>query len=130
MTLNYQAIQAAVNQEGNASGFARLMQAFKALGVTHYDYLVAEGVYRYYDVNSSIDLPMNGVPKPVTAVSDAAKIKAAVRGAQAGQFDFERFCELAGEAGVPMWETNLVNKTVTYFDGLHQPLLVEPIPGL
>lgn len=100
MTLNYRDIEAAVNNEADAGGFAKLMQDFKALGVIRYDYLVSEGIYRYFDANTHVDLPMNGVPKPVATNSSADKIKAAVRGAQAGEFDFERFCELAGEAGV------------------------------
>ncbi|MHA3065375.1 DUF1398 family protein [Lacticaseibacillus saniviri] len=130
MTLNYRDIEAAVNNETDSGGFAKLMQDFKALGVIRYDYLVAEGIYRYFDANTHVDLPMNGVPKPVATNSSADKIKAAVRGAQAGEFDFERFCELAGEAGVPVWQSDLIAKTVTYYDNQHQTLLVEPIPGL
>jgi len=130
MTLNYHDIETAVNAEGNASGFTALMRRFNELGVLRYDYLVATGQYRYFDDDSHVDLQLNGVPKAVATNSDVTKIKAAVRGAQAGNFDFERFCELAGAAGVPRWTSDLVAKQVTYYDNQAQSLLVEPIPGL
>ncbi|GAY73567.1 DUF1398 family protein [Lentilactobacillus kosonis] len=130
MALNYYDIEAAVNSETNAGGFAELMQKFKTLGVIRYDYLVAEGIYRYFDLNTHVDLAMSGVPKPVAKISSIEKIKAAVHGAQAGEFDFEHFCELAGEAGVPVWQTNLISKHVTYYGNQNKPLLIEPIPGL
>ncbi|WP_047999760.1 DUF1398 family protein [Lactiplantibacillus herbarum] len=130
MTLNYNDIETAVKAEGDASGFAALMRRFNELGVLRYDYLVAAGQYRYFDDDSHVDLQLNGVPQTVAANGDATKIKAAVRGAQAGDFDFERFCELAGAAGVPRWTSDLVAKQVTYYNNQDQPLLVEPIPGL
>lgn len=130
MSLDYQAIEEAVNAEENAGEFALLMQELKKLGVKRYDYLVAEGMYRYFDEESSIDLKMNGVPKTVSDQSDSEAIKSAVKRAQAGEFDFETFCELAGKAGVPVWTSDLVSKKVTYYDNSHQTLIVEPIPGV
>ena len=59
MSLNNQEIEKAVYAEKNAGGFAQLMQEFKTLGIKRYDYLVAEGLYRYFDENSSVDLPLN-----------------------------------------------------------------------
>ncbi|MFL2133515.1 DUF1398 family protein [Desemzia sp. FAM 24101] len=130
MSLNYQDIEQAVNAEENAGGFAQLMSEIKKLGVKRYDYLVAEGVYRYYDEKSFVELKMNGVPKVVADRSDIAALKSAVKTAQSGAIDFERFCELAGKAGVPFWTSNLVTKQVTYFDNQHHVLHLEPIPGV
>ncbi len=130
MSLNYQDIEAAVLSEKDAGGFAKLMKDFQALGVEKYDYLVADGLYRYYDSDSSIDLQMNAVPKSVEALGDSTKIKLAVQGAQAGKFDFERFCELAGQAGVLYWRSDLIAKNVSYFDTQGNALLIEPIPGI
>lgn len=130
MSLNYQEIEKVVNAEKNAGEFAQLMHELKKLGVKRYDYLVAEGKYRYFDEESSIDLKMNGVPKKVSEKSDFKAIKSVVKRAQSGEFDFEKFCELAGEAGVPVWTSDLVSKQVTYYGTKHQVLLVEPIPGL
>ncbi|WP_035051106.1 DUF1398 family protein [Carnobacterium pleistocenium] len=130
MSLTKQEIEKAVYAEKNAGEFPQLMQEFKKMGVKRYDYLVAEGMYRYFDDESSIDLPLNGKPKEVAAQSDHETIKAVVKRAQAGEFDFETFCELAGQAGVPFWTSDLVLKQVVYYDTNHQALLIEPIPGL
>lgn len=116
--------------EENAGEFALVMQELKRLGVKRYDYFVAEGVYRYYDEKSFVELKMNGVPKEVADRSDIDAIKSAVKTAQSGAIDFERFCELAGKAGVPFWTSNLVTKEVTYFDNQHHVLHLEPIPGV
>lgn len=130
MSLDKEEIEKAVNAEKNAGGFVQLMQEFKTLGIKRYDYLVAEGMYRYFDEESSIDLILNGKPKKVVEQSNYEAIKKAVKRAQSGEFDFETFCELAGKAGVPFWTSDLVLKQVIYYDTHHQPLLVEPIPGL
>lgn len=130
MSLNKQEIEKAVYAEKNAGGFAQLMQEFKTLGIKRYDYIVTEGMYRYFDENSSVELVLNGKPKEVTGKSDYESIKSAVKRAQSGEFDFETFCELAAKAGVPFWTSDLVLKQVVYYDTNHQPLLVEPIPGL
>lgn len=130
MSLDYKEIERVVEAESNAGEFAQVMQGLKRLGVQRYDYFVVEGVYHYYDEKSFIELKMNGVPKVVADRSDIAALKSAVKTAQSGAIDFERFCELAGKAGVPFWTSNLVTKEVTYFDNQHHVLHLEPIPGV
>ncbi|WYJ88261.1 hypothetical protein A5866_003391 [Enterococcus sp. 12C11_DIV0727] len=46
LSLNLNAIEAIVNNEKNAGGFAELIREFKKIGVKRYDYLVATGIYR------------------------------------------------------------------------------------
>lgn len=75
--------------EENAGEFAQVMQELKRLGVKRYDYFVAEGVYRYYDDKSFVELKMNGIPKEVADRSDIDAIKSAVKTAQSGEIDFE-----------------------------------------
>lgn len=130
MTLDFRAIERAVQEEKNAGGFADLMKAFQKLGVVRYDYLVESGMYRYFDATSTIDLKMNGVAKTVALKGDGIAIKRAVQQAQAGLITFEVFCELAGEAGILYWSTDLDQKVVSYFDRDNQIQLAEPIPGL
>ncbi|MFV0559584.1 MAG: DUF1398 family protein [Enterococcus sp.] len=128
--LNYQKIEQAIMREENAGGFAQLMKEFIQLGVVSYDYLVAEGLYRYRDADSFVELTMNGVPANVATHGAADKIKQAVLKAQAGQITFEKFCVLAGQAGISYWTSDLQEKTVTYYDMKNIALLVEPIPGI
>ena len=130
MSLDYLEIEKVINAEKNAGEFAQLMQELKKLGVKRYDYLVAEGLYRYFDEESSIDLTLNGRPKKVAEQSGYEAIQTAVKRAQSGEFDFETFCELAGKAGVSFWTSDLVSKQVFYYDLNKKPLLVESIPGL
>lgn len=63
MSLNYQEIEKVINAEKNAGEFAQLMHELQKLGVKRYDYLVAEGTYRYFDEDNSVDLKLNGVQK-------------------------------------------------------------------
>ncbi|GFH40051.1 DUF1398 family protein [Lactococcus insecticola] len=128
--LDIKAMQMAINQEKNAGGFADLMKQFMMLGVTQYDYLVSDGIYRFSDGDVTADFQMNGVPKTVSEQSSAEKITAAVRSAQAGQISFETFCDLAGQAGVSYWTSDLTAKRVSYYDARGKVLLSEPIPGL
>ncbi|MFV0558489.1 MAG: DUF1398 family protein [Enterococcus sp.] len=128
--LDYQKIEQAINRETTAGDFAKLMQEFQQLGVIAYDYLVAEGLYRYHDADSFIDLQMNGIPTSVTNQGDREKIKQAVTKAQASQITFTEFCELAGKAGISYWQTDILAKTVTYYDLADKALLIEPIPGI
>lgn len=127
--LNIKEIEQAVNNEQNAGGFADLMKTFLQLGVKKYDYLVAQGLYRYYDDDHHLDLQMNAVSKSVSPQGNPTKLKEAVQKAQAGQIDFDIFCQLAGEAGITHWQTDLIKKKVTYYKHT-TPLLIEPIPGL
>lgn len=73
MGLDYQEIEKIINNETNAGGFAELIKNFKEIGVSHYEYRVAAGMYRYYDEDSSIDIQFNGIPKPVVPIESAEK---------------------------------------------------------
>lgn len=130
MSLDLQAIEEIVNNEKNAGGFAELIREFKKIGVEKYDYLVAEGLYRYYDKTTHVDIKMNGVPKTVVKEEAAGKIKEAVLKAQSGKISFEEFAELAGLAGVMYWRSDLISMKVDYFGNSGEILLSEPIPAV
>lgn len=117
MTLNYTDIKAAINAQEDTGEFKDLRARFRDLGVTKYDYLVDKGMYRYYDnANNTLDLKLNGVIKEVKDTSDQVALEKAVQQAQMGKIDFEQFCNLAGQAGVIYWQTNLINNTITFFN--------------
>lgn len=128
MSLNLKAIEEIVNNEKNAGGFSELIRDFKNIGVEKYEYLVEAGVYRYYDEASSIEIQLNGKPKTVAVTESSAEIKKAVLKAQAGDITFEEFTDLAGDAGVAYWQTDLVAMQVDYFGQSGEILLSEPIP--
>ncbi|EOI01665.1 hypothetical protein UAY_01073 [Enterococcus moraviensis ATCC BAA-383] len=126
--LDLNAIEAVVNNEKNAGGFAELIREFKKIGVEKYDYLVEAGIYRYYNKESFIDVQMNGRPKPVAESPSSTEMKKAVVQAQAGEISFEEFAELAGASGVAYWRTDLLAMRVDYSDQDGKILLSEPIP--
>ncbi|MFS7004585.1 DUF1398 family protein [Carnobacterium maltaromaticum] len=127
MGLDYQEIEKIINNETNAGGFAELIKNFKEIGVSHYEYRVAAGMYRYYDEDSSIDIQFNGIPKPVVPIESAEKIKQAVKRAQAGEITFEQFTELVGEAGIAYWATDISKMVINYYGIQGSLLLSEPI---
>lgn len=128
LSLDLNAIEAIVKNEKNAGGFAELIREFKKIGVKKYDYLVATGIYRYYDDASYVDTQMNGTPKKVVDKGSSTEIKKAVLQAQSGTISFEQFTELAGATGVAYWRTDLVAMQVDYFNQNGKLLLSEPIP--
>lgn len=130
MALDYNEIEKAIAEEENAGGFAKLIKRFKQLGIKKYDYYVAEGIYRYYDNEESVDSQMNGTPKSVAQTANSDKIKAAVKQVQSGMIDFEEFCQLAGQAGINYWTSDLKEMTVSYFDRQDSAILIEPIPAI
>ncbi|MDR0298841.1 MAG: DUF1398 domain-containing protein [Streptococcaceae bacterium] len=125
-------LESIVNNEGNVANFAQMMQEFVKIGIVSYDYLVADGLYRYYDAAGDIvDLQLNGIPHPIMPESKAELIEEAVRSAQAGKLaNFDAFCQRASLAGVIYWRSDLVKKVVNYYGWEDELLLSEPIPGL
>ncbi|MCB5952299.1 DUF1398 domain-containing protein [Enterococcus sp. BWT-B8] len=128
MSLNYKAIEQAVNEETDTGGFPQLIRVFKALNVNKYEYFVAEGLYRYHDAHSFVDMKMNGVPKIVEKETSFNGITEAVKQAQAGVINFEQFCELAGKSGISYWVSDLEAMTIAYCDLFGTIILTEPIP--
>lgn len=102
--LNEQAILQVVTSEENAGDFPKVIQGFKELGVTKYQFLVQRGVYVFWDEEENmVEATLNGVPMPVSTEISAEKLRVAIKEAQAGRIDFEQFITLAGLAGIGLW---------------------------
>ncbi|MBC1390302.1 DUF1398 family protein [Listeria welshimeri] len=129
--LNEQAILQVVMSEENAGDFPKVIQGFKELGVTKYQFLVQKGVYVFWDEEENmVEATLNGVPMPVSTEISAEKLRVAIKEAQAGRIDFEQFIRLAGLAGIGLWEANLAAMKVTYIDNAGNDLVIEPIPSI
>ncbi|MBC2081003.1 DUF1398 family protein [Listeria welshimeri] len=126
--LNEQAILQVVTSEENAGDFPKVIQGFKELGVTKYQFLVQRGVYVFWDEEENmVEATLNGVPMPVSTEISAEKLRVAIEEAQAGRIDFEQFITLAGLAGIGLWEADLAAMKVTYIDNAGNDLVIEPI---
>ncbi|MBC2215354.1 DUF1398 family protein [Listeria welshimeri] len=129
--LNEQAILQVVMSEENAGDFPKVIQGFKELGVTKYQFLVQKGVYVFWDEEENmVEATLNGVPMPVSTEISAEKLRVAIKEAQAGRIDFEQFITLAGLAGIGLWEADLAAMKVTYIDNAGNDLVIEPIPSI
>ncbi|MBC1644659.1 DUF1398 family protein [Listeria welshimeri] len=129
--LNEQAILQVVTSEENAGDFPKVIQGFKELGVTKYQFLVQKGVYVFWDEEENmVEATLNGVPMPVSTEISAEKLRVAIEEAQAGRIDFEQFITLAGLAGIGLWEADLAAMKVTYIDNAGNDLVIEPIPSI
>ncbi|MBC1362899.1 DUF1398 family protein [Listeria welshimeri] len=129
--LNEQAILQVVTSEENAGDFPKVIQGFKELGVTKYQFLVQKGVYVFWDEEENmVEATLNGVPMPVSTEISAEKLRVAIKEAQAGRIDFEQFITLAGLAGIGLWEADLAAMKVTYIDNAGNDLVIEPIPSI
>ncbi|MBC1242681.1 DUF1398 family protein [Listeria welshimeri] len=129
--LNEQAILQVVTIEENAGDFPKVIQGFKELGVTKYQFLVQRGVYVFWDEEENmVEATLNGVPMPVSTEISAEKLRVAIKEAQAGRIDFEQFITLAGLAGIGLWEADLAAMKVTYIDNAGNDLVIEPIPSI
>ncbi|HDA9567948.1 TPA: DUF1398 family protein, partial [Listeria innocua] len=106
-------------------------QGFKELGIIKYQFLVQKGVYVFWDEQDNmVEAQLNGVAMPVSKESSAEKLREAIKQAQAGRIDFEKFIELAGLAGIELWEADLTAMKVTYIDKASENLVIEPIPSI
>ncbi|MBC1767285.1 DUF1398 family protein [Listeria welshimeri] len=129
--LNEQAILQVVTSEENAGDFPKVIQGFKELGVTKYQFLVQRGVYVFWDEEENmVEATLNGVPMPVSTEISAEKLRVAIKEAQVGRIDFEQFITLAGLAGIGLWEADLAAMKVTYIDNAGNDLVIEPIPSI
>ncbi|MBC1361101.1 DUF1398 family protein [Listeria welshimeri] len=129
--LNEQAILQVVTSEENAGDFPKVIQGFKELGVTKYQFLVQRGVYVFWDEEENmVEATLNGVPMLVSTEISAEKLRVAIKEAQAGRIDFEQFITLAGLAGIGLWEADLAAMKVTYIDNAGNDLVIEPIPSI
>ncbi|MBC1679211.1 DUF1398 family protein [Listeria welshimeri] len=129
--LNEKAILQVVTSEENAGDFPKVIQGFKELGVTKYQFLVQRGVYVFWDEEENmVEATLNGVPMPVSTEISAEKLRVAIEEAQAGRIDFEQFITLAGLAGIELWEADLAAMKVTYIDNAGNDLVIEPIPSI
>lgn len=128
--LTKETIMKIATSEANAGDFPKVVQGFKSAGVTKYEYIVATGMYVFYDVDGTkVEAPLNGIPKEVTTETSVDAITDAIKQAQAGKVNFEEFCALAGQAGISYWHADLVEMVVTYKDSNNTALKVEPIPS-
>lgn len=109
--------------------FPKYVRAVNALGVAHYDFMVADGRAVYHGKNGE---ELSSQPKyaelPVADMANADQLRRIIAIHQQGQTDFLTFCKQSAEIGVEKWTTDTINMVVIYYDKAGNQLLAEPIP--
>ncbi len=122
-------IKEAHSKAKTGADYPRYVQTLKTMGVTHYEFLVADGSCVFYGDNGH---QAEWEPKyqglPIADVSSKESLKHAISIHQQGQTDFMTFCHQAADAGVIKWVTDLKKMVVEYLDRKGEILLSEPIP--
>lgn len=132
LMIDLEKLESLINGEGNAENFAQLVKGLIELGVVKYDYLVSDGLYRYYDKEGqSIDLTLNAKPHPIMPESNRETLAEAIQAAQKGELaNFDAFCQRASLSGVLYWQADLKNKCVNYYGWGDELMQSEPIAGI
>ena len=121
-------IQEVSKRVKTGADFPQFVKDLQAIGVIHYENMVADGKTTYYGANG---FEVDDAPKypamPVNNTPSVSMLKEAISIHQQGQTDYPTFCSQAADAGVEKWVTHLMDLTVTYSDQQGKPIIVEPI---
>lgn len=129
MMFTLQQLQAAHAQVKTGADFPAYVQAIKALGLDHYDYLVHNGATYYYSIDGQeIKGDAQYAELYINPQSSAEQLRHTIKIHQQGQTDFMTFCKQAAEAGVTKWEVNTRSMLCIYWDQQGNSLVEEPIP--
>ena len=113
----------------SGADFPHYVQTLKSLGVSHYNFHVADGSCTFYGNDGH---EAKWTPKysdlPIAPAGSREKLSHAITIHQQGQTDFMTFVHHAAEAGVAIWTTDLQEMCVSYKGTAGAPILAEPIP--
>lgn len=113
----------------SGADFPRYVQTLISLGVSHYNFNLANGSCTFYGANGhEAKWPPKYSDLPIAPTASKEKLSEAIRIHQQGQTDFPTFCRQAGEAGITLWTTDLKALNVIYKDAAGTTILSEPIP--
>lgn len=122
-------IQDASKKVKSGSDFPQLIQDFKALGIVHYESVVANGITKYFDSEKhSLASKEKYTPILIAENTSIEALKNALLMHQQGLTDYVRFCQQVADAGIYKWVTDVQQMTVSYVDVKGNILLVENIP--
>ncbi|WP_231700349.1 DUF1398 family protein [Streptococcus halichoeri] len=125
--LNKADIQAA-HQQFTGPDFPKLIQAFKAMGMLRYTVFIDRGEVSYQSADQVLITNGYQVRSEIAARSNLAAAQADLARHQAGQSNFEAFCQDMAAAGIYKWVSDLQAMTCSYYDQSETALIVEQIP--
>jgi uncharacterized protein YbcV (DUF1398 family) len=108
--------------------YPRYIQTLKGMGITHYEFIVANGLNTYYGNQHQVTDEPKYKHLFIADKSSKDALTHAIAIHQQGQTDFKTFCQMAAAAGVEKWIADLSKMVVLYLDKKGGALLAEPIP--
>lgn len=122
-------INEAAGKVNNGADFPRFVSDLEFVGVTHYEYFVANGKLIYSGQDGfQLAVDSNMTHLDVNEIASKKKLKQAIIIHQRGETDYPTFCQDAAQAGVEKWITHMHKMTVAYLDKRGNEILVELIP--
>jgi uncharacterized protein YbcV (DUF1398 family) len=122
-------LKAAHGKVKSGADFPSYVKEIKALGVTHYETYVSDGHSDYHGAdNHTAKLPEKYEPLTIADQVKVEKFKAELLAHQQGKTDFLTFIKMCAETGIEKWQISMDKMTCTYYDKVHNEILVEEIP--
>jgi len=113
----------------SGADFPHYVQAMKKIGVTSYQWYVADGHARYNGADGFLLSGEAAWPeKAISAPASAERLAHDLKIHQLGKSDFLTFCQQAADAGVARWTVDMEHLKCTYFDADGTVILEEDIP--
>jgi uncharacterized protein YbcV (DUF1398 family) len=117
-----------------SSDLSKIIHILKALDITNYRYDVESGTYTFnLATGEAMTLKLNGHPRALRFKEMPANpnmhniIVELVQRAKSGAYTFTQLTENAAALGIAYWVVDVAAKTTTYYNGLDESLLVQPI---
>ncbi|WP_394405164.1 DUF1398 domain-containing protein [Streptococcus sp. 20-1249] len=126
--LTLEAIQSA-HAQFTGPDFPKLIQSFKEMGMKTNTVEIDSGCV-FYTSDSHV-LQTEGVRAQIAVATEADKVQVQSNLArhQAGQSDFQTFCDDMARAGIYKWIIDLETMTCSYYDKNEEIVISEVIPS-
>ncbi len=122
-------IKAAHAKVKSGADFPAYIKEIKGLGLTRYEFMVADGHIDYYGTNDYKVSDQAIYPeKSIATNAQPSVLKQVIEEHQKGLSDFLTFCQLAADAGVQKWVVNTQTMLCTYYSLQGDEMVAEPIP--
>ena len=122
-------IEEAHSKVKSGADFPAYIQDIKRLGVTYYEYFVANGHTDFYGANNyKITSPVLYETLTIASIPNKEQFKVDLIAHQHGETDYLRFCKDCAKSGIERWSVCLDKMTCTYYDSAKNNILEEQIP--
>lgn len=122
-------IKEAHSKVKSGKDFPAYIQDLKQLGVVAYEHYISDASIIYSGADKfEVTAAAKYAPLKIAEISDAGKLKQALKIHQNGETDYLTFCKQSAEAGVEKWIVDIEKMTCIYYDQSGKEMILETIP--